>query len=251
MKESLIEIKSLRKRYRKAESESLQGVSFDIFEGEKIGILGPNGAGKTTLISILCGLFSPTSGKVTFHESMAADFPEIPRQKIGLVPQEYAFYSELTPIQNLSYFGAMANLDKEQTLKRSAELLEVLGLGKHARKRIHTFSGGMKRRVNLAIGLLHRPEILFLDEPTVGIDVQSRHAILSFLNDLNEQGITIVYTSHHLSEAEAFCDHIVLLDHGEILADGITKRLLKEYGENSLEDLFIQLTGTEYRDSYV
>jgi ABC-2 type transport system ATP-binding protein len=243
-----IQIENLSKRYDGASIDSLKGVNLEISSGDKYGVLGPNGAGKTTLISILCGIFEESSGNVKYlDEGQDANFKRM-QSKIGFVPQEYALYQELTPIQNLEYFGAMYNLSKNVIAKRSHEILEILGLSKVMHNKVQTFSGGMKRRVNLAIGIIHEPSILFLDEPTVGVDVQSKVAILKFLNELNKQGTTIVYTSHHLSEAQEFCNRIALIDQGEIIIKGEIDSLLETHQAKDLKSLFIQFTGEEYRD---
>ena len=237
-----IQIQDLYKKYNKAENYSLEGINLRINSGSKFGILGPNGAGKTTLISIICNIIPPSSGSVSFEKGNNI------KQHLGFVPQDYAFYPQLSPVQNMEYFGALYNLSKENIAFRIQQLLGTLGLESVADKKVNTFSGGMKRRVNLGIGMLHNPSILLLDEPTVGVDVQSRHAIMQLLNEINAQGTTIIYTSHHLKEAEDFCDHIALIDHGKIIANDSTSSLLKTHQSDDLESLFIDLTGTEYRD---
>lgn len=243
-----IAIESVSKQYKPGGEYRLKDVSLDIIQGDVFGLLGPNGAGKTTLISILCGLLQPTKGEVYYYN----DGDEIPsrqlKSRIGFVPQEYAFYPELTPLQNLAYFGAMYNLSATQVKQRSNELLSVLGLLKVANESVSTFSGGMKRRVNLAIGIIHQPSILFLDEPTVGVDVQSKHAIIRFLEELNAQGTTIIYTSHHLTEAAEFCTRIALIDNGRVIASDRLPALLATHQHTDLQALFIALTGEEYRD---
>lgn len=243
-----IQIRDVYKRYKSAQQDSLSNVSLDIMQSDVFGLLGPNGAGKTTLISILCGIIPVSSGAVRFlHDGVAYTEYE-KKSRIGFVPQEYAFYQELTPRQNLDYFGAMYNLSKSKLQERREHLLGVLGLEKAADKKVGTFSGGMKRRVNLAIGIIHEPDILFLDEPTVGVDVQSRNAIIRYLQQINRQGTTIIYTSHHMSEAEEFCKHIALIDHGKVIAAGGLQALKTQHEVSSLQTLFINLTGEEYRD---
>lgn len=240
---SQIEIKDISKRYKSALIDSLSSISFSIASGQKIGILGPNGAGKTTLISIMCGLIESTSGNVNYKSESANDITGLELKKIiGFVPQEYAFYHELTPIQNLNYFGALYNLTKDEIKEQSHFLLSILGLSEVAHKKINTFSGGMKRKVNLAIGLIHKPSILFLDEPTVGVDVQSKLSIIKFLKEINKQGTTIIYSSHHLSEAEDFCDQIVLINKGDLVANGTIEELIQKNQVNNLQSLFIKLT---------
>lgn len=248
MQSTCIQIEDLYKRYKGAEKDSLRDINLVIQKGDVCGILGPNGAGKTTLISILCGILKASSGRINYWDTTKKiSFKEI-QPKIGFVPQEYALYQELTPIQNLEYFGALYNLSKETIRRKSMELLDVLGLSNVLHNKIATFSGGMKRRVNLAIGIIHEPSILFLDEPTVGVDVQSKVAILKFLKTLNEQGTTIIYTSHHLSEAQEFCNRIALIDQGQIIMEGVLSSLLETHQAQDLKSLFIQFTGEEYRD---
>ena len=248
--QSIIQIKNLTKKYRDAEMYSLDNFSLDIVEGEVFGVLGPNGAGKTTLISILCGLLKPTSGSFTIdglnYHNNAFDIKKI----IGVVPQEYALYPTLTARENLHYFGSMYGLKGKDLKAKVSNSLDFLGLLKFADKKIETFSGGMKRRINLIAGILHEPKVLFLDEPTVGVDVHSKNAIIEYLQQLNKKGTTIIYTSHHLSEAEDFCTHIAIVDRGKIYAKGTPKQLISETeNAQNLEDVFISLTGTALRDA--
>lgn len=247
MVESCINIHHLKKRYPGEEKFTLQDIDLNINVGEKYGILGPNGAGKTTLISILCGLMEQSHGEVAYWGKTVSGMDEI-QKKIGFVPQEYAFYNELSPVQNIQYFGAMYGLDASTIRNRTTDILQVLGLAEVKNKKVGKFSGGMKRRVNLAIGIIHQPSVLFLDEPTVGVDIQSKMAILRFLNELNEKGTTIIYTSHHLDEAQEFCTHIALIDNGKIITHGETDALLKQHNSNDLKDLLITFTGESYRD---
>ncbi len=241
-----IEINNISKKYKKATIESLSDVSFSMNVGQTIGILGPNGAGKTTLISILCGLIEPTKGTVSYATENRNMISGVDLKKIiGFVPQEYAFYHELTPIQNMNYFGSLYNLSKKEIKEKTDSLLSILGLAHVANKKINTFSGGMKRKVNLAIGLIHNPSILFLDEPTVGVDVQSKLSIIEFLKGVRDQGTTIIYTSHHLSEAEDFCDELLLISKGKIVANGPTKQLIEEHKSSNLQALFIKMTDAE------
>ena len=240
---SYIELTDINKRYKKATKDSLKKISFQIKSGDKLGILGPNGAGKTTLISILCGLLEPTLGDVIYKSKQGSNITGTDLKKIiGFVPQEYAFYHELTPVQNLAYFGALYNISSKEIKKRTQQLLSILGILDVANKKVSTFSGGMKRKVNLAIGLIHQPEILFLDEPTVGVDVQSKVAIIDFLNEINAAGTTIIYSSHHLAEAEDFCTSILMLNSGNIIAEGKTKELISSNNANNLQELFINLS---------
>lgn len=229
---------------------SLDNFSLDIKEGQIFGLLGPNGAGKTTLISILCGLIKPTSGSFKIDNLVYAEHVNEIKKIIGVVPQEYALYPTLTARENLLYFGSMYGLKGNDLKEKVIDSLDFLGLLKFADKRIETFSGGMKRRVNLIAGILHNPKILFLDEPTVGVDVHSKNVIIEYLKELNKIGTTIIYTSHHLSEAQDFCTHIAIVDHGKIYAEGTPKNLIETTANaRNLEDVFISLTGKELRDA--
>jgi ABC-2 type transport system ATP-binding protein len=245
----IIQINDLAKKYKDAEFYSLNHFSLDIHKGEIFGLLGPNGAGKSTLISILCGLIDPTSGNFTIdgltYDQNAFEIKKI----IGVVPQEYALYPTLTARENLMYFGSMYGLKGNDLKDKVVESLEFLGLLKFADKRVETFSGGMKRRVNLIAGILHEPKVLFLDEPTVGVDVQSKNAIIEYLLRLNHNDTTIVYTSHHLAEAEHFCTDIAIVDRGRVFAKNTPQALISKC-ENAkdLEDVFLSLTGKGLRD---
>lgn len=245
----IIQITSLSKKYKNAEMYSLNDLTLTINEGQIFGLLGPNGAGKTTLISMLCGLVKPTSGSFTINGMSYANNATKIKQFIGVVPQEYALYPTLTARENLHYFGSMYGLKGQDLKDKVIETLDLLGLLKFADKRIETFSGGMKRRINLIAGILHNPKIIFLDEPTVGVDVQSKNAIIDYLKHLNKNGTTIIYTSHHLSEAEDFCTDIAILDQGKIYAQGTPSGLISNtQNAQNLEDVFISLTGKELRD---
>lgn len=245
----IIQITSLSKKYKNAEMYSLNDLTLTINEGQIFGLLGPNGAGKTTLISMLCGLVKPTSGSFTINGMAYATNATKIKNFIGVVPQEYALYPTLTARENLHYFGSMYGLKGQDLKDKVIETLDLLGLLKFADKRIETFSGGMKRRINLIAGILHNPKIIFLDEPTVGVDVQSKNAIIDYLKYLNQNGTTIIYTSHHLSEAEDFCSDIAILDQGKIYAQGTPSGLISStQNAQNLEDVFISLTGKELRD---
>ena len=245
----MIHINHISKKYKGTDFYSVEDLDLKIEEGEIFGLLGPNGAGKTTLISMLCGLLKPTSGSVTINELNYRDHKKKLQYLIGVVPQEYALYPTLTAYENLLYFGAMYGL-KENELKNSIQnSLNSLGLAPFANKRIQTFSGGMKRRVNLIAGILHQPQILFLDEPTVGVDVQSKNVIMKHLKRLNENGTTIIYTSHHMSEAQDFCSRVAIVDSGKIIIKGTPNELINSVdGAKRLEEVYLNLTGGELRD---
>jgi ABC-2 type transport system ATP-binding protein len=245
----IIEITALSKKYLDAEMYSLSDFTLSVYEGQIFGLLGPNGAGKTTLISILCGLIKPTSGHFTINGLTYAKNSNDIKKIIGVVPQEYALYPTLTARENLMYFGSMYGLRGKNLRAKIDENLHLLGLFRFADKRIETFSGGMKRRVNLIAGIMHNPKVLFLDEPTVGVDVQSRNAIITYLRDLNQSGTTIIYTSHHLSEAEDFCSDIAIVDRGKMFAHATPAEMIAKTNDaRNLEDVFIALTGKELRD---
>ncbi|MCG8580379.1 MAG: ABC transporter ATP-binding protein [Bacteroidales bacterium] len=243
MGQAIIQIDNISKRYKDASEFSLNDVSFTIHAGDKFGVFGPNGAGKTTLISIICKLFAQTSGTVHYFPTNGSEL------SIGFVPQDLALFEELTAQQNMEYFGAMYKLRKKEVKARTEELLSILGLSRVADKKVKTYSGGMKRRLNLAIGIIHNPEIIFLDEPTVGVDIQSKNAIMAFLNELNKKGTTIIYTSHHMEEAEEFCDKIAILDYGKVIAFDSLHNLYKSYNVSGLMEIMLLLTGKEYRDN--
>ena len=245
----MIKINQLSKKYKNADEYAVYNLNLSIDKGEIYGLLGPNGAGKTTLISMLTSLIRPTSGSFTINDLNFKDNKKSLKEIIGVVPQEYALYPTLTAYENLFYFGSMYGL-KGKALKNSiTEHLEIMGLSKFAHKKTDTFSGGMKRRVNLIAGILHSPKVLFLDEPTVGVDVQSKNVIIEHLTKLNTEGTTIVYTSHHLNEAEYFCTHVAIIDRGEIIVKGIPSKLVQnQENATNLEDVFLAQTGKALRD---
>ncbi|MFH2040187.1 MAG: ATP-binding cassette domain-containing protein [Chloroflexota bacterium] len=209
----------------------MKGVSFDIEQGEIFSLLGPNGAGKTTTISILSTLYKPTSGDASIDgHSITKESMQV-RKLIGVVPQELALYEELTAYENLVFWGQMYGLSGKSLKSRVNEVLEQIGLVNRAKNRIKTFSGGMKRRVNIGVGLLHKPHLLFMDEPTVGIDPQSRRAILDSVKSLNHQGMTVLYTTHYMEEAQELSNRVGIIDNGEMIAIGTQKELTKQVGE--------------------
>lgn len=248
MSEAIVQVHDVVKHYSKAPAPSVADVQFTIPKGAIFGVFGPNGAGKTTLISILCGLLKADQGDVNYYFNQQVFTPKQAQPKIGFVPQDFSFYPELSAQQNLNFFGAQYGLTKAEIAARSALLLERVGLTAVKDKKVNTYSGGMKRRLNLIIGILHQPAVLFLDEPTVGVDVQSKIAIMDLLIDLNQQGTTILYTSHHLKEAEDFCTTMILLDHGKIIANNNLPQLLLEHQVSNLEELLLKLTGNALRD---
>jgi len=249
MKKGIIHINQLSKRYEDSDFFAVQPLDLTINENEIFGLLGPNGAGKTTLISMLCGLIKPTSGNFEVDQLNYKNNKKQIQNLIGVVPQEYALYPTLTAFENLMYFGSMYGLKSNELKNKIDQSLKELGLENFSNKRIKTFSGGMKRRVNLIAGILHHPKVLFLDEPTVGVDVQSKNVIIEHLKQLNQLGTTIVYTSHHMIEAQDLCTKVAIIDHGKIIAQGTPTELIQSI-ENSknLEGVYLNLTGGELRD---
>lgn len=248
MQAEAVYIDNLDFQYSENSGVYFKNFSLTIYKGERFGLFGPNGAGKSTLISLMTGLLSYKKGSLQLLGKDITKNKKEVRSLFGFVPQDFSFYPELSPVENLQFFGAWAGLSASQIKQRTEELLEVLGLSEVRNKAVFTFSGGMKRRVNLAIGVIHTPEVLFLDEPTVGVDVQTRHAIIGYLKELNAKGMTLVYTSHQLKEAEELCERVALLDHGKIIACNTMQQLLLEHNKTDLEGLFLQLTGKDYRD---
>jgi ABC-2 type transport system ATP-binding protein len=245
----MINIEQISKKYKHADNFSLSNLNLFIHENEIFGLLGPNGAGKTTLISILCSLLKPTSGTFSIAGLTYQKNKNQLKQLIGIVPQEYALYPSLTAFENLKYFGSMYGLKGKALDDKINHALEHLGLAAFAHKKIDAFSGGMKRRINLIASILHEPKVLFLDEPTVGVDVQSKNVIIEFLKQLNKNGTTIIYTSHHLNEAETFCTRVAIIDHGRLIIKGKPKELIDQSKDShNLEDVFISLTGKALRD---
>lgn len=219
----MLQVTDLKKSYGK--KEVVKGVSFTIKKGESFGLLGPNGAGKSTTISMICGLIPFDSGEVLVEEQSVKNSPMQIKRKIGVVPQEIALYPTMSARDNLLFWGAMYGLTDTEAKKRAEEVLEFVGLKDRAKDRIETFSGGMKRRINIGAALMHEPELLIMDEPTVGIDPQSRNHILETVKKLNERGMTIIYTSHYMEEVEYLCNRVGIIDHGEVIAVGTQSEL--------------------------
>ena len=232
MSAPLLEIRHLRKTY--GSLVAVDGASFTVPRGECLGLLGPNGAGKTTTLSMLAGLLTPDSGQVLIDgRALAGDTDPLKRQ-LGLVPQELALYEDLTAAENLAFFGALYSLEKATLHQRMADALAIVGLSDRARDKAGTFSGGMKRRLNLAAALLHDPQLLLLDEPTVGVDPQSRNAIFDNIEALRARGKTILYTTHYMEEVERLCDRVVIVDHGKVIADDTIAALRARAGSGNV-----------------
>jgi len=243
-----IRIKNLEKRYADDAELVLKGLNLHIQTGEFFGLLGPNGSGKTTLISILTGILSASSGQVYLCDELLGKGGSEFKKNIGLAPQEAALYTSLSLYENLSFFGSMHGL-KGKELKENIDFCaHVVRLENHFDQPISSFSGGMRQRANIAASIIHKPTILFLDEPTVGVDPQSRNMIFDCLREFNANGVTIVYTTHYMEEAEELCSTVGILDHGQIIAQGSAQALIKEYGCKNLGETFLKLTGKALRD---
>lgn len=248
IKQAAIKISHLSFNYLEQQN-IFSDLNIQIEEGERFGLFGPNGAGKTTLMNLMTGLLSFKEGNIELFGNSIRIKNKNVNKLFGFVPQDFSFYEELTPVENLEFFGAWSSLHKKEIEKRSAELFQILNLTSVKNKQVKKFSGGMKRKVNLAIGVIHQPKLLFLDEPTVGVDVQTRHEIINYLKQLNETGTTLIYTSHQLNEAEELCNKIALIDEGKIIALDTLDNLLVQHQQHGLEELFIKLTGKAYKDS--
>lgn len=239
----------LTKTYPGARTPALSDFNLSLESGEIVGLLGPNGAGKTTAISLMTGLSAPDSGNVHICGIDLFKHPRQARQWIGLVPQHIALYPNLTAVENLSYLGRMYGLSSRVLKARIDTCLEMVGLSNSARTRIGAYSGGMKRRANLAAALLHEPGMLFLDEPTVGIDPQSRNMILDRLLELSRSGTSMLYTTHYMEEAERICARVAIIDEGRILSQGTPVDLIQgRPGCKDLGAVFLHLTGKALRD---
>jgi ABC-2 type transport system ATP-binding protein len=227
--------KDLRKRFK--ERLAVDGVGFGVAPGETYGLLGPNGAGKTTTISMICGLLRRDGGEVTVAGASLDDDPGQVKAAIGYVPQDVALYPDLSGLENLRFWGRMYGLAGRDLAERVEATLEVVGLTERAGDKVGDYSGGMQRRLNIAAGMLHRPRLLVLDEPTVGVDPQSRNAILSNVEALGGQGIAVLYTTHYMEEAERLCDRVGIIDQGRLIAEGTRRELVARVGERDRIEL--------------
>jgi ABC-2 type transport system ATP-binding protein len=241
-----IEIKELTKRYQ--DVTAIDNLCLTIKSGELFGLLGPNGSGKTTTINCLSGLVKPTSGKMMVAGFDVGNEIDNVRQILGVSPQETAVYSHLSGRENIELFGSLYSIPNEELKRNTEYLIRKVGLVEDAGRRVGKYSGGMKRRLNLAMALVQDPKVAFLDEPTVTMDPQSRRAIWDFIKELKGKGKTIVLTTHYMEEAEELCDRVGIIDHGKLIELGVPTELQSKYSAKSLEDVFIQLTGRGIRD---
>ncbi len=236
--------------------EAVRGISFTIKRGEIFGLLGPNGAGKTTLINMIATYLHPSSGSISVLGLDTVRQAQQVKERIGVVPQEIALYNDLNAMENLNFFAEMYSMSKELIEKRAKELLDLMGLYERRNDAVNTYSGGMKRRLNIAVGLMNNPDLLLLDEPTVGVDPQSREAIFENIEGLKKSGLTILYTTQYMEEAERLCDHIAIIDEGKVVAIGTLEQLLalrttqaEVQRPRGLAEVFLQLTGKRLRDN--
>jgi ABC-2 type transport system ATP-binding protein len=249
MDDAFVVVSELGKAFR--DVRAVDGVSFTITKGEVFGLLGPNGAGKTTLIRMLATVLQPDSGDATIGGHSVRREATAVRRLIGVCPQEIALYQELSALDNLVFFGRMAGLAAREAARVARERLALVGLAERARGRVAKFSGGMKRRVNLAVALMNQPELLFLDEPTAGVDPQSRNNVFESILGLRRGGMTILYTTHYMEEADRLCDRVGIMDGGRLVALDTPRALKATLGDPdavTLEDVFLKLTGRRLRD---
>jgi ABC-2 type transport system ATP-binding protein len=246
MQEEII-IQDLTKKFE--DITAVDHLTLTVPKGELFGLLGPNGAGKTTTINVLCGILPPTSGTVIVGGYNISTQPQEVKSIIGVCPQDTAVYDYLTGRENIEFFGQLYDLPQETLVKNSSTLLQKLTLTEHQNRRVSKYSGGMRRRINLAMALVHNPDIAFLDEPTVAMDPQSRHAVWDFIRELKTQEKTIILTTHYMEEAEELCDRVGIIDYGKLIALGSPGELNQKYNAENLEDVFIQLTGRRIREA--
>jgi ABC-2 type transport system ATP-binding protein len=240
----MLQVDRLSKHF--GERVAVNAISFTIERGETVGLLGPNGAGKTTAIAMISGISKPDGGEVRWDGLSLARDAKAFKRRVGLVPQDLALYEELSAWANLQLFGGLYGLVAGELQRRAVAALALVGLTDRSADRVKTFSGGMKRRLNIAGALLHEPDLILLDEPTVGVDPQSRNAIFDNLEELKRRGKTLLYTTHYMEEAERLCDRVLIVDHGQILADDTVAHFKQRYA--NLETAFMQLTGRALRD---
>jgi ABC-2 type transport system ATP-binding protein len=243
-----IKVRDLHKDF--GEVYAVQGISFDVGAGEIFSLLGPNGAGKSTVISMLSCLLEPTQGEAWVMGRSILREPMAVKAAIGVVPQEIALYEDLSARENLNFWGKMYDLRGAALRQRVDEVLEVVGLTERQKGRVEKFSGGMKRRLNIGIALLHRPQVIIMDEPTVGIDPQSRRNILDSVKDLNRQGMTVLYTTHYMEEAQELSDRIAIMDRGHLIAHGAHEELVKIVGELDRIDLTLNAESERVLESW-
>jgi ABC-2 type transport system ATP-binding protein len=243
-----IEVQNLVRSF--GETKAVQGISFEVSQGEIFSLLGPNGAGKTTAISILSCLLRPDEGDALIMGNSILTHPNEVKAVLGVVPQEIALYEDLTARENLTFWGKMYSLRGSALKLRVDEVLDIIGLRDRANERVGKYSGGMKRRVNIGVALLHKPRVIYMDEPTVGIDPQSRRNILDSVVSLKDQGMTVLYTTHYMEEAQELSNHIAIMDHGKLMAYGTHDELVKLVGQQTRIDLTLNVDANRVLDTW-
>jgi ABC-2 type transport system ATP-binding protein len=239
----LIRVEHISKHFKKI--QAVDDISFHVGKGEILGLLGPNGAGKSTTISMISTLLKPDSGDIYYADTSITDKPKVIQESLGYVPQEIALYPMLSGKDNLSFWGRNYGIKGDRLKQKMEEISEVIGIKERLKDKVKTYSGGMKRRLNIGVALLHDPEIIIMDEPTVGIDPQSRKHILDTVLALNKQGMTVIYTSHYMEEVEYLCDRICIMDQGKIIADGTKAQLIEQYDKTHGIKLKTESNGPE------
>ena len=222
----LIRAEQIKKNF--GNIQAVDGINLEIKEGEIVGLLGPNGAGKSTTISMISTLYKPTSGQLFFDGKDIIKEPKWIKPHLGYVPQEIALYDSLSGFENLKYFGGLYGLSGSELKKRISAVSEIIGIDDRLKDKVSQYSGGMKRRINIGVALLHQPKLIIMDEPTVGIDPQSRNHILETVKRLNQEGMTVIYTSHYMEEVEAICKNVYIMDHGKVIAEGTQDALIEQ-----------------------
>ena len=222
----LIRAEQIKKNF--GNIQAVDGINLEIKEGEIVGLLGPNGAGKSTTISMISTLYKPTSGQLFFDGKDIIKEPKWIKPHLGYVPQEIALYDSLSGFENLKYFGGLYGLSGAELKKRISAVSEIIGIDDRLKDKVSQYSGGMKRRINIGVALLHQPKLIIMDEPTVGIDPQSRNHILETVKRLNQDGMTVIYTSHYMEEVEAICKNVYIMDHGKVIAEGTQDALIEQ-----------------------
>jgi len=243
----IISVKNVSKKF--GDFTAVDGVSFDVHPGEIFAFLGPNGAGKSTTIKMLTTLLKPTSGELRLAGHDVTKEQDATRKVFGIVFQDASLDDELTAFENMQLHAVLYGINRKQVNARIEELLKLVDLWERRKAIVKTFSGGMKRRLEIARGLMHHPKIMFLDEPTLGLDAQTRNLLWNYIKELNQkEQMTIFFTTHYLGEAEAVAQRIAFIDHGKIVASGTTEELKQQTGTNNLEEAYLKLTGTQVRD---